>query len=219
MQDIGEEKRARVLDPVDRVSEVIFGLLMAMTFVGSLSVASAGHEEVRTMMITALGCNLAWGLVDAVMYLVRTATARTRDHTLLTGLRGADAVTGQGLIAQALPPLLAAASGTQGLELIRRGLAELPPLPRRPRLGWNDYVGALGTFVLVVLATFPVVVPFMVLDDAALAVRVSNGIALAMLFVGGCILARYSGGNPWRSGVAIALTGAALMAAIMALGG
>jgi Trk-type K+ transport system membrane component len=56
----GEEKPARVLDPIERVSEVIFGLLMAMTFIGSLSVATAGREEVRTMMITALGCNLAW---------------------------------------------------------------------------------------------------------------------------------------------------------------
>src|SRR5215468_6161807 len=78
---------ARVLDPVDRVSEVIFGLLMAMTFVGSLSVATAGQQEVRTMMITALGCNLAWGLADAVMYLVRTVTERTRNHVLLTRLR------------------------------------------------------------------------------------------------------------------------------------
>jgi hypothetical protein len=51
------EKRSRVLDPIERVSEVIFGLLMAMTFIGSLSVATAGREEVRTMMITALGCN------------------------------------------------------------------------------------------------------------------------------------------------------------------
>jgi hypothetical protein len=220
MRNIEEEKRARVLDPVERVSEVIFGLLMAMTFVGSLSVASAGREEVRTMMITALGCNLAWGLVDAVMYLVRTATTRTRNHTLLARLRGgADAVTGQELVAQALPPLIATAAGTDGLEIIRRRLVALPPLPRRSRLRWDDYIGALGTFVLVVLATFPVVVPFMLLDEAALAVRVSNGIALAMLFLGGCILARYAGGNPWRSGIALAITGAALTAAIMALGG
>lgn len=55
------DKPARVLDPIERVSEVIFGLLMAMTFIGALSVATAGREEIRTMMITALGCNLAWG--------------------------------------------------------------------------------------------------------------------------------------------------------------
>src|SRR5262245_66023756 len=99
MQHAGEEKRASVLDPIERVSEVIFGLLMAMTFVGSLSVATAGQQEVRTMMITALGCNLAWGLADAVMYLVRTVTERTRNHVLLTRLRsGMESAAGQALV-------------------------------------------------------------------------------------------------------------------------
>src|SRR5215467_13855827 len=109
MQHAAEEKRASVLDPIERVSEVIFGLLMAMTFIGSLSVATAGREEIRTMMITALGCNLAWGLADAVMYLVRTVTDRTRNRTLLARLRGgADAATGQALVAGALQPGIAA---------------------------------------------------------------------------------------------------------------
>lgn len=220
MRDVGEEKRARVLDPIERVSEVIFGLLMAMTFIGSLSVATAGREEVRTMMITALGCNLAWGLADAVMYLVRTVTERTRKRMLLERLRGgADAATGQALVADALPPRLADAAGPEGLELLRRRLAELPALPAGPRLGVDDFKGALGVFLLVVLATFPVVVPFMLFDQAALAVRVSNLVALAMLFIAGWILARYAGGSPWRGGTAMAATGAVLMAAIMALGG
>jgi VIT1/CCC1 family predicted Fe2+/Mn2+ transporter len=74
-------------------------------------------------------------------------------------------------------------------------------------------------FLLVVLATFPVVVPFMLFDQAALAVRASNLVALVMLFIAGWILARYAGGSPWRGGTAMAATGAVLMAAIMALGG
>jgi len=217
---LGEEKPARVLDPIERVSEVIFGLLMAMTFIGSLSVATAGREEVRTMMIAALGCNLAWGLADAVMYLVRTVTERTRNRMLLTRLRGgADAAAGQALVADALPRGLAAAAGAEGLEALRRRLVELPDVPERPRLGRDDFEGALGVFLLVAAATFPVVVPFMLFDQTALAVRVSNLVALVMLFVAGWILARYAGGSRWRGGAAMALTGAVLMAAIMALGG
>ena len=214
------EKRASVLDPIERVSEVIFGLLMAMTFIGSLSVATAGREEVRTMMITALGCNLAWGLADAVMYLVRTVTDRTRNRTLLARLRGlADTATGQALVAGALPPGLAAVAGGAELEALRLRLLERPAIPVRPHLGPDDFKGALGVFLLVVAATFPVVVPFMLLDQAALAVRVSNAVALGMLFLAGWILARYAGGNRWRGGAAMAATGAALIAAIMALGG
>jgi VIT1/CCC1 family predicted Fe2+/Mn2+ transporter len=72
-----------VLDPVERVSEIIFGVLMAMTFIGALSVAESGRQDVRTAMIAALGCNLAWGLTDAVMYIVATLTERTREGTRL----------------------------------------------------------------------------------------------------------------------------------------
>src|SRR5512134_1590415 len=121
MSNAENEKPAPVLDPIDRVSEMIFGLLMALTFTGSLSVATAGREEVRTMMFAALGCNLAWGLVDAVMYLVGTVTARTRNRTLLARVRGgADAATGQALVAEALPQGLAAGVGAEGLEALRR---------------------------------------------------------------------------------------------------
>ena len=73
----------QVLDPVERVSEIIFGVLMAMTFIGALSVAESGRQDVRTAMIAALGCNLAWGLTDAVMYMVATLTERTREGTRL----------------------------------------------------------------------------------------------------------------------------------------
>ena len=163
-------KRRSVLDPVQRVSEVVFGVLMALSFTGALSVATAGREEVRTMMLTALGCNLAWGLVDAVMYVVGTMVERHR-------------------------------------KLARAGLHG------------EDFVAALEVFGLVVLSTFPVVVPFLVFRETALALRVSNGLAIATLFAGGWILGRYAGARPWRFGLAMAAIGAVLVAAIVALGG
>jgi hypothetical protein len=43
---------------------------MVLTFTGSLSVAEAGRDDVRTMLIGALGCNLAWGIIDGVLYLM-----------------------------------------------------------------------------------------------------------------------------------------------------
>jgi len=58
------------------MSEVLFGLIMVLTFTGSLSVAEAGRDEVRTMLIGALGCNLAWGIIDAVLYLMGSLAER-----------------------------------------------------------------------------------------------------------------------------------------------
>lgn len=220
MQDNGSDKSARVLNPVDRVTEVIFGLLMAMTFTGTISVATSDQASERTMMIAALGCNLAWGLADAVMYLLRTVIDRTRNRTLFARLsQGADVATGQSVIADALPPLIASAAGPEGLEALRRRLIEWPPLPARRWLDLEDFKGALGVFLLVVAATFPLVVPFILLDQTHLAVRLSNLIGLLVLFIAGWMLARYAGAKPWQGASALTLSGGLLVLAIIALGG
>src|SRR6267378_2153007 len=98
----------RILDPHDRISEVLFGLIMVLTFTGSLSVAEAGREDVRIMLIGALGCNLAWGVIDGVLYLMGCLAEKGRKLTTLQALRKAtDPKKAQRLIADALPPLIA----------------------------------------------------------------------------------------------------------------
>ncbi len=172
------------------------------------------------MMLTALGCNVAWGLADAVMYLVRTVTARTRNRTLLRQIRAAaDAAAGHRVVAEALPQALVDAVGVDALEPLRARLAAATGAGHGPLLGARDYRGAFGVFLLVVLATFPVVIPFMLFDQAALAIRVSNAVSVAMLFIAGWTLARYAGGSAWRGGLAMAVVGILLIAAIIALGG
>jgi VIT1/CCC1 family predicted Fe2+/Mn2+ transporter len=213
------QRRARVLDPVDRASEVVFGLLMALSFTGTLSVATAGQEEVRTMMAAALGCNLACGLADAVMYLVGIATERSRAAALLAQLRATtDATVAHALLVDALPRRIGQVAGPEVLEGLRGRLLAADPSAER-LLERRDYLGALGVFFTVVLATFPVVIPFAVLDSTPLAMRVSNFIALVTLFASGWALGRYAGGRGWVGGVVMAALGVVLVAAIIALGG
>ncbi|HVE07321.1 MAG TPA: hypothetical protein VNE00_08725 [Paraburkholderia sp.] len=211
-------EREPMLDPIDRVSEIVFGVLMAMSFTGALSISTAGRQEVRTMMFTALGCNLAWGLVDAIMYLLRTATERRRKKTLLDKLRIAnDKPETHRLISDELPQLFAAVAGPAALDALHEGLLAV----REPsvRLGARDYAAAFGIFALVVLATFPVVVPFMFISQVELALRVSNLLAIVTLFIGGVALGRYTGGRAVVYGLGLAGVGIALVAAILALGG
>jgi hypothetical protein len=40
---------------VDRISEVLFGLIMALTFTLTLGVVTADSIQVRTMLLAALG--------------------------------------------------------------------------------------------------------------------------------------------------------------------
>ena len=71
--------RGRILDPIDRISEILFGLVMVLTSTNALSVISAGHADVRTMILGALGCNLAWGVIDGVLYLLGCLSERGRN--------------------------------------------------------------------------------------------------------------------------------------------
>ena len=87
----------------------------------------------------------------------------------------------QRLIADALPPLVASILEPAELETIRQRLKDMPEPPARARLGNNEWLGALGVFLLVFLSTFPVVDPFLFMK-AWLALRISNAIAMAILF-------------------------------------
>lgn len=209
----------RLLDPVDRISEVLFGLIMAVTIVGSLSIASAGQAEVRIVLIGALGCNVAWGLVDAVMYVVRIATERARLRTLAKRIRESGPDTGARLIAQELPDHLAPIVGVSEIESMRARLL-VRPAGEAPLLGPRDFVEAAAVFAVVVVATFPVVAPFLFMDEVAKAMSASRLITLVMLCVAGAQLGRHAGyRRPWITGVAMATFGAILIVAVMALGG
>ena len=76
----------RVLEPYDRISEVLFGLIMVLSITGSLSVADAGRDDVRTMLIGALGCNLAWGIIDGLLVSHGLLERKGKWHPLVAGL-------------------------------------------------------------------------------------------------------------------------------------
>ncbi len=215
-----ETPREPVLNPVDRVSEMLFGLFMALTFVGAVSVAESGRTQIRDMFVAALGCNLAWGLVDAIMYLVRAVTDRGRLLMLMHSVRAApDAETGRRLLEPMLSRAAASLVSAAEVEAIRGRIVAIPSLPARPTLHWDDVLAALAIFLIVVAATFPVVLPFAVIQDVATAKSVSRAVGLAMLFVGGLALGRYAGYGSWRVGLMMVGVGTALVIAINALGG
>src|SRR6187200_1309363 len=153
------DERARVLDPIARVSEVLFGLIMALTFTGTLSAATAGREEVRTLLIGVIGCNLAWGLVDAVMFLMTALSERGHGLLTIRAVRSASsAEAAHSVIAAAVPPVVASLLKRDALETVRVGLMGMNDLPPSPRLTKDDWLGAVAVFLLVFLSTFPIVI-------------------------------------------------------------
>jgi hypothetical protein len=221
---LGDERES-VLSPVERISEMLFGLFMALTFVGAVSAATAGREEVRTMFMAAFGCNIAWGLVDAIMYLVRTVTDRARSLAFMRAVQTAtDHETGRRLVARRLGERFLLRSSADLLspaeiEAIRARIGAQPAIPLTTSLERTDLFASVAIFFIVVAATFPVVVPFMLMENVDLAKHASRAIALAMLFFGGLALGRYAGYGSWKAGLAMAGLGTMLVIAIKALGG
>jgi VIT1/CCC1 family predicted Fe2+/Mn2+ transporter len=210
----------RVLEPIERISEVLFGLIMVLTFTCSFSVAGAGRFEVRTMLLAALGCNLAWGLIDAIMYLMACLAEEARSLATFRAVRRANNdEKAKRLITKALPPVIALGLGSPELEKIRVHLKQLPEPATHPRLSKRNWIGALGVFLLVFLSTFPVVLPFIFMQQAMRAQRVSNAVAIILLFVTGYAFGRCTGYHPRVLGLAMVGLGALLVGLTIVLGG
>ncbi|MBE7734582.1 hypothetical protein, partial [Devosia faecipullorum] len=152
--------RSRILDPLDRASEILFALIMVLTFTLSIAATEAGREDVRTVLIGALGCNLAWGIIDAVMYVMGVQGERRIAASALAAIRKEnDPVLGRALVADQLPPVVRGALTEAELERIRFRLRAVPESIPDQAWQWSDLLAACGVFLLVFLCVFPVVLP------------------------------------------------------------
>ena len=219
MLEIPAKARKRALDPWEQKSEVLFGTIMALTFTCTLGVATADHVEVRAMLFGALGCNLAWEIIDAGVYLLTRINDQARKALMLRMMQQApDRATAQRIVADALPPLFASVLTSEQMDRMLQKAHQLPEQPR-PRLTKDDWTGALGLCALSFLSTFPIVVPFIFIGNAMWALRISNGVAIAMLFVCGYAFGDRSGLRPWLTGLSMVGIGVGFVGVAIALGG
>lgn len=209
-----------VLDPLERFSEVLFGLIMVLTFTGSLRVARAGRGQIHEMLVGALGCNLAWGLIDGIMYLMANLSERGHSIAILKAVRAVnEPAKAHRILADALPPVVVFVLPATAFEAMRQKMNQLPEPSSGPRLTRDDWRGALGVFLLVFLSTFPVVIPFLFTQHVRLALHLSDVIAIIMLFLTGYCYGRYAGNHPWIWASSMVLVGGAMVGLTIGLGG
>lgn len=216
------QSRFSPLDPISRYAEILFGLLMVLTFTGGFNALEAGRAEVRDLLIAGIGCNIAWGMIDAIVYLITTLAERGHAQRLLQRLNQLPAGDDRGTAAlrDALPPLLAAICRDDEIADWQARLRQRPELIQGSLFRLNDLLNSLGVFFMVFLSTFPVLLPFLFLTEPVPALRLSHAIALAMLMGIGYGLARYAGSRrSWLIGVHFAAAGVAIVMATIALGG
>jgi hypothetical protein len=213
----------RYLDPEDSLAELLFGLIMALTFtVGARLLTQASDIHPRELIVAMIGCNVAWGLIDAVLYLIGLFLYRNRRVLFVRRLKAA-ATDRQALDAireefnledePAIPDSDRAALHRMMLEILRHARTE------RAHLRRQDLAAALVIAVLVSATALPGVLPFFVVDDDYLALRIANLVQICLLFAVGFRWARHSGESPWRTGLYMVLLGLVLVGVALALGG
>jgi len=171
------------------------------------------------VLVGALGCNLAWGVIDAGLYLMGRLQERGRTIQTFRAVRDStDEVAARRIVAQTLPSVLVTALPPSQLEVMRQAVLNMPE-PPLPRLTMADIGGAVAVFLLVFLVTLPLVVPFLFIGETRLALRVSNGVAVALLFLSGYAFGKRAGLLPWVSGLAMVVVGSLLVGLTIALGG
>jgi hypothetical protein len=214
----------RYLDPASSLGEIMFGLIMTLTFTlgAGIIIEDEGREGARDLLIALVGCNIAWGVIDAAMYLVNELFTRGKRRRVAEAVRSAqDERAGIAVVAAELDPLIEdVGDAAERQALYARVASKVRTADIKPnRLTGADFMGAFTSFWLVVIASLPAAIPFLIWDDARFALRVSNAILLAFLFFCGFKWARYTLGNPWTAGLIFLAGGFGLVAMAIALGG
>jgi len=204
----------------DRISEILFGLIMALTFTCTISITDSDKATVDEMLFGALSCNIAWGLVDAVMYIMMVRTDKGRGFAIFNFVRRSkDTSKANQFISDALPPAIANVLQPEEVEKIRQRILQLPEPNNTLGQKFKDYKIAAGIFLLVFLSTFPVAAPFIFIDDLQTALRISNVIAILIMFFCGWNLGKYAGRKSFVTGITMSILGVLLVLITIALGG
>jgi hypothetical protein len=214
----------RFIDPATSLSEILFGLIMTLTFTlgAGIVVQDEGREGARELLVAALGCNIAWGLIDACFYLITATFEREQFRRLGRRVREVpDAAQATALLATRFDEVLAPVLGDEERHALYQRFAQnlrtQPPTPARLR--GEDWSGAITSGLLVIFTCLPAALPFAIIDDAYIAMRTSNAILLATLFATGFAWARYTTLRPLVVGTVFVLGGLALVLIAIPLGG
>lgn len=205
----------RYLEPADRLNEILFGLIMVLTFslTAELSVED-GPEGARELLIAIIGCNIAWGIIDGVMFMMGSMLERARrTRTLMAVQRAPDEASVLAIVEEALKDTLASAMTKEERASLSRTVytAARRLQPERTRLLKEELLGAVASCWLVMLSAIPAAVPFLFIDRPHVAMRVSNGLLLTLLFLVGYHWGKHANANRWGTGLAFLVSGLALV--------
>ncbi len=214
----------RHLDPSDRLEEVLCGLIMVLDFTLIAGfTAGTGEQAVRHLLFAALGCNVAWGVIDGALYIMGSLTERRQRRKFLLRIRhAASELEAFSTLSGQLDPLLEPETSDEDRAHISRLLVPVLSKIHLPEenVTREDILGSIAIFWIDFTAVFPAAIPFLIIrHDPRFALRVSNALMLALLFAVGVTWGKYNRVSPWLTGLCTMLIGLVLVGVAIALGG
>lgn len=213
----------RYLEPGESLSELLFGLIMTLTFtLGAGLLLREDPTGARDLLIATIGCNVAWGIIDGALYVSGQVFERARLARIGQKVREAGSEeAAAALVEEELEELVGVTVDARERDELYRRMARhvRASQPRAPSVRRADFAGALASFWLVFFGSIPAALPYLFLDDAWIALRISNAILIALLFVTGYRWAHYTTLRPWLTGLTFMVAGIGLVAVAIALGG
>ena len=213
----------RHLDPASRLGEILFGLIMVLTvtLTASFNVAE-GKKGVRQLLLAAIGSNVAWGIIDASMYVMNAMVVRRGKIRLVKAVqRASDPKAALFLVKDRVEPELQELLGPEQAEAFSKSV--LPHIAEahitERILTKEDFYGALASFWLVFVSCLPAAIPFLIFSEPQVALRVSNFLLIVGLFYVGQKWAEYAGKSRVAFGLAMVAVGLMLVGVAILLGG
>lgn len=221
----------RLLDPIDELSQVIYSILILLTFTLAFRIfklqsgigVHLENEQVRELLLAAMGATIAWGIIDGLMYVLTSVFERNEKQRVLRAVQSAP--TDEEAIAAiadeldfTLEPITTEGKRKELYGDVVETLRE--SRPQHLGLKREDVAGGIGTLLVATIAVIPSLLPFVLLpNNAFLALRASNVVSFVVLFMSGWRWGRRTQSNPWLTGLTLALAGAAMVLIAIPLGG
>jgi len=196
-------------------------MVLTVTLTAGFSVAD-GKRGVRQLLLAAIGTNVAWGIIDAAMYIMNSMVVRRGKIRLVKAVqRAPDAKTALLLVKDRVEPELQELIGPEKAEAFSKSV--LPHIVGAQIieriLTKEAFYGALASFWLVFVSCLPAAIPFLIFSEPQVALRVSNFLLIAGLFYVGQKWAAYAGKNRVAVGLAMVAIGLALVGVAILFGG
>jgi hypothetical protein len=212
----------KYLDPTSRLGEILFGLIMALSFTLTAGlVVKEGPDAVRELGIAIVGCNLAWGFIDGAMYVMNAVYARGRRARIAEALRSGDEAAGLNVVRREIHETFEELCTPAEQERLAGAIRQYVASGQSFRAGITreDLMGGVASFWLVFASCLPAVIPFLIFSEAHLALRVSNLLLVVLLFLTGWKWAKYAHLSRWGTGIVMVLIGLGLVGVAILLGG